>query len=102
MSKALQQLGLVLPFAGVGVTEIVDTPEPYYVSKIFQKSFVEVNEEGTEAAAVTCASMYSFTGPVFEPAPLDFVADHPFLFVIRENVTGIVQFIGQVLNPAQT
>lgn len=61
---ALQKLGLVLPLKDAGVTEMVDTPDPYYVSKIFQKSFIEVNEEGTEVAAVTCVSMYSFCSVV--------------------------------------
>ncbi|XP_074358446.1 serpin-Z1A-like [Apium graveolens] len=87
VSEALKKLGLVLPFDDVGVTEMITTLEPYYVSRIFQKSFIEVNEEGTEAAVV---SMYTPTSPGYEPPIVDFVADHPFLFVIRENVTGIV------------
>ncbi|WOH02890.1 hypothetical protein DCAR_0522280 [Daucus carota subsp. sativus] len=97
-SDALQSLGLVLPFKPQdGCTEMVYDPRPLHVSKIFQKSFIEVDERGTEAAVAT--------GPVFQLCCLfkvDFVADHPFLFVIRENNSGIVQFIGQVLNPSIT
>ncbi|KAK7310876.1 hypothetical protein RJT34_08650 [Clitoria ternatea] len=96
-SNALKELGVVLPFEGGDLTEMVDSPvsQNLFVSDIFHKSFIEVNEEGTEAAAASaaiirlrCASM-----------PIDFVADHPFLFLIREDRTGTVLFIGQVLNP---
>jgi len=54
-----------------------------------------VNEEGTEAAAASAATVVlrSFT------MPRDFVADHPFLFLIREDLTGVVLFVGHVVNP---
>ncbi|KAL1817804.1 hypothetical protein DCAR_0522282 [Daucus carota subsp. sativus] len=95
-SAALQSLGLVLPFKPrVGCTEMVYDPRPLHVSKIFQKSFIEVDERGTEAAVATGSGFRRLCYYV-----VDFVADHPFLFVIRENNTGIVQFIGQVLNPS--
>ncbi|PRQ18679.1 putative Serpin family protein [Rosa chinensis] len=69
---------------------------------MFQKSFIEVNEEGTEAAAVyiACGPAYS-SGEPPKPPPIDFVADHPFLYLIREEVTGTVMFIGHVLNPIE-
>ncbi|KAL6178525.1 hypothetical protein ACLB2K_050043 [Fragaria x ananassa] len=59
---------------------------------MFQKSFIEVNEEGTEAAAVyiTCGPGYSSGIDPPKPIPVDFVADHPFLYLIREEVTGTV------------
>ncbi|KAJ9567371.1 hypothetical protein OSB04_003337 [Centaurea solstitialis] len=92
-SKMLKELGLHLPFVG-GLTGMVDCPmvgRKLFVSSIHHKSFVEVNEEGTEAAAVS--------GIVIEMQCLrnkvDFVADHPFLFVIREDTTGVVLFMGQ-------
>ncbi|KAE9446006.1 hypothetical protein C3L33_22093, partial [Rhododendron williamsianum] len=98
-SKVLKGLGLVLPFSGCeGLTEMVDSPtvgQELYVSSIFHKACIEVNEEGTEAAAASACVVKLF-GYVEK---IDFVADHPFLFVIREDVTGAVLFIGQVLNP---
>ncbi|KAA8537697.1 hypothetical protein F0562_027313 [Nyssa sinensis] len=98
-SKVLKELGLVLPFSSEGLTEIVDSPSGrnLYVSSIFHKSFMEVNEEGTEAAAAT-AGVIKLRGLLL-PDKIDFVADHPFLFLIREDMTGVVLFIGHVLNP---
>lgn len=54
-SKLLKGLGVVHPFSGDGLTEMVDSPvsRNLHVSSIFHKSFIEVNEEGTEAAAAT-------------------------------------------------
>ncbi|KAE9458518.1 hypothetical protein C3L33_09566, partial [Rhododendron williamsianum] len=98
-SKVMKGLGLVLPFSGgEGLIEMVDSPSVgLYISSIFHKACIEVNEEGTEAAAASACVM---TWDCYvEPQVVDFVADHPFLFVIREDMTGVVLFIGQVLNP---
>ncbi|KAM0884003.1 hypothetical protein ACQ4PT_031245 [Festuca glaucescens] len=97
----LKGLGLQLPFsAEADLSEMVDSPlaKSLYVSSVFHKSFVEVNEEGTEAAAATAAVITLLSLPV-EPVKMDFIADHPFLFVIREDMTGVVLFIGHVANP---
>ncbi|XP_022768829.1 serpin-ZX-like [Durio zibethinus] len=102
-SVVLKRLGLVLPFSGEGgLTEMVDSPlvQNLYVSNIFHKSFIEVNEEGTEAAAAT-ASLIKLRGLLVQEN-IDFVADHPFLFLVREDVTGVVLFIGHVLNPLES
>lgn len=101
-SKTLKGLGLVLPFSGEGdLTEMVDSSvgQNLYVSSIFHKTFIEVNEEGTEAAAAS-AGVVKLRG-LLNTEKLDFVADHPFLFLIREDMTGIVLFIGHVLDPSQ-
>ncbi|GJY13725.1 serine protease inhibitor family protein [Tanacetum coccineum] len=94
-SKMLKELGLVLPFVPGGLTEMAD--EDLYVSSIHHKAFLEVNEEGTEAAAAT-TMVVNILG--ITPGPVDFVADHPFLFMIREDMSGEVLFIGQVANPS--
>ncbi|PHT51134.1 Serpin-ZX [Capsicum baccatum] len=98
-SKVLKGLGVTSPFCGGGLTEMVDSPLAgrLFVSQIFHKSFIEVNEEGTEAAAVT-AGVIMTKSLKFEEE-IDFVADHPFLFLIRDDATGVVLFIGSVLNP---
>ncbi|KAM7266277.1 hypothetical protein ACFE04_004174 [Oxalis oulophora] len=99
-SKVLKTLGLVLPFEGEeGLTEMVDSPisQDLYVSSIFHKSFIEVNEEGTEAASAS-AAVIQLRSLAFGNK-VDFVADHPFMFLIREDRTGVVLFVGHVLNP---
>ncbi|KAL6514151.1 hypothetical protein OROHE_019138 [Orobanche hederae] len=104
LSEALKSLGLVLPFhPSVGLTQMVDHFMPLFVSKMYHKAFIEVDESGTEAAAATVVAMgFGCCAPRIPEFPIDFVADHPFLYVIREDNTGIVQFIGQVLNPSTT
>ncbi|KAL3617814.1 hypothetical protein CASFOL_038135 [Castilleja foliolosa] len=91
-SKALKGHGLVLPFSS---GEMVDSTNLRF-QRIFHKTFIEVNEEGTEAAAAS-AGDDDMGLSLFDP--VDFVADHPFLFVVREDMTGVVLFVGQVLNP---
>lgn len=96
------KLGLVLPFNGNGdFSEMVESA--IGDAKIIHKSFIEVDEGGTKAAAVSifdCGS--DCAGPFDEPIKsIYFVADHPFMFFIREEMTGTVLFIGQVLNPLE-
>ncbi|HEY0017082.1 MAG TPA: serpin family protein [Longimicrobium sp.] len=67
-----------------------------YVSEAKQKVFVEVNEEGTEAAAVTGIEMRATSAP---PPPAEFVVDRPFILAIRDDTTGALLFIGQVNDP---
>ncbi|CAE5959579.1 unnamed protein product [Arabidopsis arenosa] len=101
-SNVLKGLGLTSPFSGEdGLTEMVESPEMgknLCVSNIFHKACIEVNEEGTEAAAAS-AGVIKLRGLVMEEDEIDFVADHPFLLVITENITGVVLFIGQVVDP---
>jgi serpin B len=71
-------------------------PFPLFIDSVFHKAFVDVNEEGTEAAAATAVVMKPGNGhehPVFR-------ADHPFMFVIRDRQTGGILFMGRVVNPA--
>ena len=75
------------------------TAEPLFVSKVVHKAFVEVNEEGTEAAAATGIGMNTFSMPLPKPV---FKADHPFLFLIRHNDSGAILFLGRLVRPTQT
>jgi serpin B len=68
------------------------------LSAVFHKAFVDVNEEGTQAAAATAASMAG--GGTFEPPPT-FRADHPFLLAIRDRWSGAVLFLGRVADPSR-
>lgn len=66
-----------------------------FLSQVFHKCYVEVNEEGTEAAAASSASLASRS----LGAAVFFVADHPFLFIIRHNKTKCVLFFGRFCSP---
>ena len=71
--------------------------DPLFISEVKQKSFIEVNEEGTEAAAVTSVGMGLTSAG---PQVYTFRVDRPFLFAIRETDTGLILFIGQVNDPS--
>ncbi|XP_068654385.1 serpin-ZX [Aristolochia californica] len=99
-SNELKEMGLLLPFSGEdGLTKMVDSAagRNLYVSSIHHKSVIEVNEEGTEAAAASAAVIALRS--LLMDEPIDFVADHPFVFLIREDMTGVVLFIGHVIDP---
>ncbi|XP_069469641.1 leukocyte elastase inhibitor-like isoform X3 [Ambystoma mexicanum] len=66
-----------------------------FLSKVYHKACVEVNEEGTEAAAATAAVVLARMMPI----TIRFEADHPFLFFIRHNKTGTILFYGRVCSP---
>lgn len=71
-----------------------------YISDVRHKTFIETNEEGTEAAAVTSIGI-SVTSVGEDPVPYDFIVDRPFVFLITEKSTGSVLFIGTLMNPAE-
>ena len=67
------------------------------ISDVIHDTYVEVTEEGTEAAAVTVVEIIETAMPVPPPTPL-FKVNRPFLFVIRENSTGVILFVGKMGN----
>jgi len=66
-----------------------------YVSKALHKTRIVVNEEGSEAAAVTDLFIRNIGIGDYQPATIDFHADHPFIYAITEVSTGAILFIGQ-------
>ena len=69
-----------------------------FISAVIHKAFVDVNEEGTEAAAATAVVIRPLNGGGSPPA---FRADHPFLFLIRDTKTGAILFLGRILDPTK-
>lgn len=67
-----------------------------YISKVIHQSFIEVNEEGTEAAAATAVIM---SGKAIAPMIIEFKADRPFLFIIRDIKTNTILFMGRFVEP---
>ncbi|XVF69598.1 hypothetical protein PTKIN_Ptkin11bG0094000 [Pterospermum kingtungense] len=99
-SDNMDQLGFCIP--PLSSSEILDTngiDKDRLVGAV-HRSYVEVNEEGTEAAAVESdEDMGCCLGDYTPRPPLNFIADHPFIFMIREDESNIPFFIGAVLNP---
>nr|XP_043608551.1 serpin-ZX-like [Erigeron canadensis] len=94
VSDMLKELGVELPFKGGAITEM-EEDENVHVANIQHQSVVEVDEEGSEAAATTLTLLKNALRTT-----VDFVADHPFLFTIREDTSGAVLFMGQVIDPS--
>lgn len=79
----------------------IATVEDLFILDVLHEAFVEVDEEGTEAAAATAiAGAVSSAPPSKRAEPKIFKADHPFLFLIRHNATGEVLFLGRLMEPA--
>ncbi len=76
----------------------MDGTKSLFISAVVHKAFVDMNEEGTEAAAATGVVVGVTCMP---QAPPVFKADHPFVFLIRDKKTGGILFMGRVMNPVQ-
>ncbi len=75
--------------------------KPLYIGNIFHKAFITVDEKGTEAAAATGAAMATESSVSESREPKMMTVDHPFLFIIRDKVSGQILFIGRVLDPTE-
>ncbi|KAF6136331.1 hypothetical protein GIB67_024471 [Kingdonia uniflora] len=95
-SEALKEGGLGLPFCSDAELDGIAAGK-VKVSKIHHRSFIEVNEQGTKAAAVTASGGIGMCPA--PPSKVDFVADHPFIFMVRDDKSGMILFMGHVLNP---
>lgn len=105
LMPVLQSLGMTDAFNGTSADLLgilgVQPGEKYegmnlYVSKAAHDGYVRVNEEGTEAAAVTTILTYTISVP---PEPPRFTADHPFIFMILDDESGAILFMGRVSDP---
>ena len=97
----LSAMGMPSAFdpAAADLSGFTDSPEGsgLYITTIAHKAFVEVNEEGSEAAA---AVVGGFRGAA--PAPAMFIANRPFLFAIRHQASGLLLFLGRLTQPTPT
>jgi serine protease inhibitor len=100
LGETLQAMGMKDAFKGRGVADFsgMTGTRDLHISKVVHKAFVAVDEEGTEAAAATAVVLEAESVQAPEPTMV-FNADHPFLFVIRDNTTGAILFMGRVVNP---
>ncbi len=105
LADTLKKLGLVDAFDAprADFSGISDSPDqPLFLSNVLHKAYIAVDEEGTEAAAVTAivveaAAEKEQSEP---PKPVDFRADHPFIYLIQDRHSGAVLFMGRVTDPS--
>ena len=97
LNKDLIDLGMGIAFSlRADFNNISD--QGLMISRVIHQSFIETNEEGTEAAAATVVEIIFKTSEVPQPARLDL--DRPFLYFIRETSTGTILFMGRVGDPS--
>jgi serpin B len=98
LNNMLKEMGIIDAFnPGVANFSGMDGTDNLFISKALHQSYVEVNEEGTEAAAATAIIMELTAIPDI----IEFKADHPFIFLIQHEETGAILFMGRVMNPAE-
>lgn len=98
LKKPLIDLGMKSAFEGGADFSGMTKSSALRISEVLHKTFVKLNEKGTEAAASTAVLMTRGGGL---NAKKTFKADHPFLFVIKDNQTGSILFIGRLVNPTK-
>jgi serpin B len=97
LARVLGAMGMPDAFSGKADFSGMTGNKDLFISAVVHKAYVDVNEEGTEAAAATGVVM-RLTSVGIPPAV--FRADHPFIFLIRDNQTGSILFLGRLENPA--
>jgi len=97
LASVLKSMGMTDAFSSNANFSGINGKRDLFISAVIHKAYIDVNEEGTEAAAATAVTMkLTSIGPARIPV---FRADHPFLFLIRDNHSGSILFIGRVMNP---
>jgi len=88
-------VGMRLPFVpnGADFSRMSSAGQSLYISFVKQKTFVDVNEEGTEAAALTGTGISVTSAPVTIPMRVD----RPYIFVLRERLSGTILFMGKIV-----
>jgi len=97
MADVLRTMGMTDAFTGAADFSGMTGKRDLFISAVIHQAYVDVNEEGTEAAAATGVVM-KLTAALPEQTPV-FRADHPFLFLIRDKTSGSILFLGRVMNP---
>src|SRR5262249_13971928 len=99
LRKPLEAIGMPLAFdpKRADFSKLTEDGERLWIGEAGHAAFVEVDEEGTEAAAATHVTAVKSAEMIEKPP--EFVADHPFLFLIRDTQTGLVLFLGRLADP---
>ncbi len=98
LNKILQALGMGIAFSGAADFTKMYSPGNLFISEVKHKTYVKVDEEGTEAAAVTSVEI-SLTSNNGGSSKFYMRIDRPFIFVIKDNHANSILFIGKIINP---
>ena len=98
LKKVLDEMGIQKAFIPEAADFSGISEEDLFINEIKHKSYIDVNETGTEAAAVTSAG-FATTSFREEPPTVPFIVDRPFLFAITDTQTGVILFLGEVQHP---
>ncbi|MCI0699953.1 MAG: serpin family protein [Planctomycetia bacterium] len=96
LNSELSRLGMPLAFSGDADFSGMTGSRGLQIGRVVHQAYLNVDEDGTEAAAATAVQMF-----VSRPPPFSFTADRPFLFFIRDNQTGSILFSGRVVRPGR-
>jgi serpin B len=96
LNDPLKNLGLGVAFSAEADFTRINPAGNLLISRVIHQTFIDVQEEGTEAAAATIVEMIESAGG---GSPIYFKTDKPFLYLIKENSTGAIVFIGKVGKP---
>jgi serpin B len=105
LSDKLQALGLHSAFDQPSGSANFDrmaprSPKDYlYISQVFHKTFIAVDEKGTEAAAATAVAMMAGSAMIERPEPIEVKVDRPFIYAIQHVPSGAILFLGRVTDP---
>jgi len=103
LNEALTRRGMGIAFDGerADFRLMAETMENIFISQVKHKTYIDVNEEGTEAAAATSVEMKTTAAPMEEdePPPFEMIVDRPFILAIRDDQTGALLFLGAIVEP---
>lgn len=103
LGATLQQMGMPTAFSNrADFSQMTGTSNNLAISEVFHKAFIQVDEEGTEAAAATAVVMVLTSTNAPKPKPIQFTANRPFLFYIIDDETQSILFMGRMMKPEWT
>jgi serpin B len=98
LNRELAVLGMSQTFTRQADFSGISRSQPLSIDEVRHKTYIEINEEGTEAAAVTAVGIRA-TGLVMQDRRFTMIVDHPFIFTIRDNQSGAILFMGAIVEP---
>ncbi|MDR2563427.1 MAG: serpin family protein [Prevotellaceae bacterium] len=101
LEDVLPEMGMRLAFTDKADFSGINQNAEIFISKVIHKTFASIDEEGSEAAAVTAVEMGLTSAGPNDSQPVDFIVNKPFIFMIRENSTGVILFMGAMKKIAE-